>query len=191
MLEPCEARWNRLLDDLRRSPMGVALVAAGGGSGAIGRCFRRPGASETFVEAAIPYSRASMRDYLGEAVAGPSASAETACQLAARACRRAGRLDDHLPTGGEPPRGDRLAVGISLVAALPTLGPGPGRYSIHAAVQTPTAASRWSLSLEGGRWTRSEAETVADELIFRALASLVAGHDNDSFFQRAALEFDP
>lgn len=178
-----EAQWRELLDELHASPVAIALVAAGGGSGAIGRCFQREGASQTFVEAVIPYSRTSMAEYVGSPLAGASASAARVRQLAAVARGRAERLCDI-------DEGNRRAVGIAQVAALPTLPPRRGVDRIHVALKSIDSARQWSLNLAKDSCTRPMAEMISDEMIFMALASCATKIDPDRFFRNAGLTFE-
>lgn len=178
-----EAQWRELFDQLHASPLAIALVAAGGGSGAISRCFQREGASRTFVEAVIPYSRASMAEYAGTPLAGGSASEQAAAQLAAVARGRAERLCD-------VDAGNHRAVGIALVAALPTLPPRRGADRIHVALNSTDVTRRWSLNLVKDSCTRPVAEMISDEMIFMALARCTKQIDADRFFRDAGLTLE-
>ena len=155
--------WDSTLDRLHASDVRIAVVVSGGGSGAIARCFRRAGASRTFVEAAVPYSHAAMQDYLGHKPTGPSASVETARQLSEVAWDRCQRLSDV---------DDFRAAGIALVAALPTSMHRKGHDRIHVAVRCDGKTQTWSENLAGGEFTRESAESLADEMFLTALSSL-------------------
>ena len=183
MMQTTDMQWQELLDALHASPLAIALVAAGGGSGAISRCFQRPGASRTFVEAVIPYSRASMAEYVEGPLAGASASERAAAQLAVVARERAERLCD-------VDKGNHRAVGIALVAALPTKPPRRGGDRIHVAVESIDVTRRWSLRLVKDSCTRPMAEMISDEMIFMALASCTKTIDADRFFRDAGLVLD-
>ncbi len=178
-----DSQWDALLDDLHQSPMVLAIVAAGGGSGAIARCFRRAGASRSFVQAVIPYSRAAMTDYLGGPPPAASASLETAQQLAKCARRRAAGLCDAESSSV-------CSVGIALVAALPTTPPRPVEDRIHVVADRGDRQRCWSLRLTKGDFNRSMAETIGDELVFKSLAWLLGGHSNDSFFHDHHLQLE-
>ena len=180
MMPTDAAQWSELLTTLHDSPVTIALVAAGGGSGAIHQCFQHAGASRTFVEAVIPYSRAAMVEYLGGPPIDASASLPTARQLAARARQRAERLCDE-----DDQR--RRWVGVALVAALPTDTPRRGGDRIHVAWASIDGGRQWSLTLAKDSCTRAEAETISDEMMFLALASLVDGISQDRFFRQTDL----
>jgi len=157
--------WRSLLDALHASPFRVAIVVAGGGAGALAECFRHEGASKTFVDACIPYSRRAMTEYLGAEPRDASAAGKTARQLAEKAFARGQSLDD-----GD---GDGQYAGVALVAALPTTQPRRGADRIHVALHTRETSTLWSTELEKGAYTRESAETVADDLVQIALADLV------------------
>lgn len=78
-------------------------------------------------------------------------------------------------------------VGLALVAALPTDPPRRGGDRIHVALHSQPVASQWSLRLPKDAFTRSLAETISDEMLFQAMATLVPGHSNEAFFAEAAL----
>ena len=160
-----ESHRRRILESLRGSNSRIALVVTGGGSGALSQCFRRSGASDNFIEAAIPYSRAALTEYLGCQPSGSSASAATAKQLASVALRRAARLGD-----GE---GDaRVPTGIALAAALPTTPKRRGSDRIHVAMRVQNRGVLLSVELAKETHDRESAERVADELVFCVLAEL-------------------
>ncbi|MGB7324835.1 MAG: CinA family protein [Rubripirellula sp.] len=155
---------------LVQSDWQIALVVTGGGSGAISHCFRRQGASKNFVEAAIPYSRASLESYLGAPPADSSASTATARQAASSAYKRAETLGtksaDH-------------AVGLAMLAVLPTDPPRPDVCRICVAMQTSRESTVWSTMLDDhagcqNRQKRQAAESIADQMVLNALAHLLS-----------------
>jgi hypothetical protein len=180
--QPCldgvELDWEGVFQSLTSSKLQIAMVVSGGGSGAVARCFRRPGASAIFVEAVIAYSRKSQASYLQRAAEGTSASPQRARQLAATALARAQSLSDH--------EFDVRAAGISLVAALPTQSPRRGEDRIHVALKTSSRAAMWTLALPKGVFDRATAEAIADEMLYIALARL--SHDDDQASDLSTLE---
>ena len=155
-----ELDWARLFDRLAEQTIQIALVCTGGGSGAIARCFRRSGASKNFVEAVMPYSRAASDEYLGREFNGSKASKEFADQLAEVSYQRSGRLSECEPSD---------AVGIALVAALPTSETTDAIEQIHVALHRQEGQRCWSEVLEKGTHSRESAETIADQMVFRAI----------------------
>jgi hypothetical protein len=164
--------WQTVLKQLGQSPWQIAIAVSGGGAGTLAKCFRRPGASRTFVEAAVPYARFAMADYLGEPPVGPSASDATAEQAARRAWQRCRKFADAATS-------EARFAGIALTAALPTTTPRPTPDRIHVAVccDGPQAGQPRchieSRELESGKFTRQSAEDVADQMMLEALASLL------------------
>ena len=163
--------WDELFQTLTQSPLQISLVVSGGGSGAVARCFRRPGASQGFVEAVIPYSRTALASYLAVEPRGTAASPQRARQLPETALARALALADR-----DPPY---ATAGISLVAALPTTVKRRGSDRIHVALHTQSSRVLWSLELPKDAVDRETAESIADEMIFIALSEL-ANKSNQS-----------
>tara|TARA_R110002049_G_scaffold4601_5_gene32068 strand:- start:106902 stop:107435 length:534 start_codon:yes stop_codon:yes gene_type:complete len=161
-----DASWATTLDPLHTTDFQIAMVVSGGGSRAIGRCFQRPGASRSFVEAVVPYSHAAMCEYLNEPPAGPSASVETAIQLSRVAMERCRRLSDNGINTSIP-------VGISLVAALPTSEPRKGQDRIHVALNVNGSIQTWTRQLPRGEFTRDAAERVAEAMFLSAMGELL------------------
>ncbi len=155
-------KWTDTLKRLHASPHRIALVAAGGGCKQVGDCFASPGASKTFVDAAIPYSHAAMRTYLGGLVLESHASTAAARALAVRAHELAARHDDA-----------ENCTGVSIVAALPTTQPRRGQDRIHVIAHNRAQTRQWTLDLIKGSTTRAEAERFADQLLRHAITSIV------------------
>lgn len=156
--------FSELLLRLTRTPWQIAIVVAGGGSGAIAKCLRRPGASKNFVEVVVPYAHEAMVDYLGAAAPAGYADRATATQLASVAMRRVRRLG----VGNAS-----TAVGIALVAALPTEPPRDHVDRIRVTIATENRRQTWSRHLTDRVYTRDLAESIADAMVFTALESLV------------------
>lgn len=181
-----EDRWTESLGRLSGSDIRVAIVVTGGGSGAISRCFRREGASRSFVEAVIPYSHAALLDYMGRALEDSSTSPATARTLATIARKRARVFTD--PGDESDERDSGSWAGIALVAALPTSRLRRGEDRIHVALRSDNESTVWTVHLAKEAHTRDSAETVADEMMLRALSELVGAEANDGFFERAGVQ---
>ena len=162
--KPRKLDWDALFQQLTVAPLQISLVVTGGGSGAVARCLRRPGVSQIFVEAAIPYSRTAVAGYLAMSPRGSSASAQRASQLANTAFSRSLALADRDPPY-EP-------VGLALAAALPTTVKRKGVDRIHVALHTQSQRVAWSLEMSKDVVDRETAESIADEMIFIALSEL-------------------
>jgi nicotinamide mononucleotide (NMN) deamidase PncC len=151
---------NDRLQTMTQRPWQIALVISGGGSGAIGSCLARPGASRCFVEAVMPYSRRAMNDYLGQRPTCPSASVQMARLMAERALVRAAELSD-VP--------DATPVGVAMTCALPTIPPRDHVNQIHVAIASHDIAKDWSRALGPEVETRERAETIANEMLLQTL----------------------
>ncbi len=155
--------WNDLFDHLASVRARISLVVTGGGSGSIAQCLRRPGASQFFVEAIVPYSRRAARAFLQGELPTPNVCEKTAIELAREAYRRAGRLADD--DRGSP-------AGIALTAALPTKPPRDHVEAIFVGLVTESKTETWCVPLPPGRFDRQTAEDIADAMILVALYSL-------------------
>ncbi|TWT54746.1 hypothetical protein Pla22_23980 [Rubripirellula amarantea] len=155
--------WKSLTKRLSQTDWQIALVVSGGGIGAIERCMKRAGASVNFVEAVVPYSRASMRDYLGAPMVGKSASKETSIQLAQVAFERAVSFSD-IDQG--------RAVGIALVAAMPTFPARNQTNQIHVAMITMNGCQSRSRELDGQLIDRDDAEEIAEAMVAEMVENL-------------------
>ena len=105
--------------------------------------------------------------YLGSRPAESRASPEFAQQLASRAFERAGQLADH--DQGVP-------IGIALVAVMPTVPANRVAERIHVALHRPEDRHCWTEVLRKGAHSRESAESIADEMIFRAIEFAVDHH---------------
>jgi hypothetical protein len=153
------------LQMMTQRPWQIALVISGGGSGAIGSCLAKPGASRHFVEAVVPYSRRAMNNYLGQQPTCASASIEMARLMAERALVRAAELSD-FP--------DAIPVGVAMTCALPTIPPRDHVNQIHVAIASLDIAKDWSRLLgpevAGPEVaTRERAEAIAEEMLLQTL----------------------
>ena len=141
----------------------MALVLAGGGTGAIPLLLRRPGGSRTVLDAAVPYGPAAVADYLGHAPAR-ACSAETAEALARRAFQRACefRADRSVPV-----------VGLGATAALATDRVRRGEDRLHAAAFDGSRTIALEFPFEPPHSNRQAQETAAERAIVALLADAV------------------
>ena len=152
---PSNDATHELVRRIHASPERAVISVTGGGSLAMSRLLCVPGASQTVLEARVPYSTAALDDWLG-------LPPEQACSSAtARAMAMAGyRRAEHL-------RGTETfpVVGLGLTASLASDRPKRGAHRIHLAAQS--ASCTWSQSIELVKEARSrdEEETLAAELL--------------------------
>ncbi|MHC2069315.1 nucleotidyl transferase family protein [Bremerella sp. T1] len=171
-----ETITHHLIRQLHRSPWRMAAVVTGGGSEALSQLLSLPGASDTVLEAVIPYSSASLEDYLRYK---PShyCSRATAQAMAMRAFFRARELQSRIsPTDID----DMHLVGIGCSASLRSLRPKKGQHRVHIAVQTASSSSIASLVLTKDSRDRGREENVVAALILNRLADATGISDRIS-----------
>lgn len=137
----------------------AVVVVTGGGSQALADLFVVPGASRTVLEALVPYSDRSMREFLGHEPE-QAVSAETAAALARKAYERALALrpDDDVPV-----------LGIACTAALVTDRPRKGEHRAHVAVCRGEPVEVRSLTLKKNARNRAGEERVVADLVLSAM----------------------
>jgi nicotinamide mononucleotide (NMN) deamidase PncC len=139
----------------------LVVAVTGGGSGAIGALVETPGASQSVLEAIVPYSQAALADWLGGAP-DQACSAPTARAMAMAAFLRARRLD----AGADA----RMLVGVGATASLASNRPKRGDHRLHVAVQTAERTLSRSYRFDKKRGDRQAEEALAARLILAALA---------------------
>lgn len=127
------------------------VAAAAGGSRLLSELLSVPGASNSVLEAVVPYAHNALVEWLGS-VPEQACSAPTARAMAMRAFERARHL-----RGGET----WPVVGFGLTASLAADRPKRGTHRVHAAVQSERATWSLSLELEKGARTRDAEESLA------------------------------
>jgi len=151
----------RIIEQIHASPQQLVLAVSGGGSRAVADLLEVPGASNTVLEAVIPYSRDSMCDWLGgrpDRYCAPSTTRSMAVKAFFRARQYSG-------TSG-------VAVGVACTAGLATNRDRRGPHAIHVAAQTDSLTATWSLEMNKGQRHREEEESVASQLLLRAVAEV-------------------
>ena len=138
----------------------VMLVVTGGGTQALADLLAVPGASRTVLEALVPYSAASVTEFLG-ALPNQVVSIETATALARGAYQRASTLhhEQEIPI-----------VGVACTAALVTNRPKKGAHRAHLGVSSSDETRVYSLTLTKGARDRREEERVVSDLLLAVLA---------------------
>lgn len=157
---------HHLIRQLHRSPWRMTAVVTGGGSEALSQLLSVPGASDTVLEAIIPYSAASLEDFL-HFKPTHYCSRATAQAMAMRSFFRARELQSRIsPTDID----DMHLVGIGCSASLRSLRPKKGEHRVHIAVQTATTSSIASLVLTKDTRDRGREENVVAALLLNRLA---------------------
>lgn len=162
--------WANLIQQLHGTTNRIVLSVTGGGSRVISELLSVPGASNTILEAVVPYATEALTEWLGRSP-DRFCSRETALNMAAVAWCRATKLA----------AGDNAAepMGVACTASLASSQPKRGDHRCWVAIQTNDAAYVYSLLLAKGHRDRSGEERVAAELILQAILE-VAGILNSS-----------
>jgi nicotinamide mononucleotide (NMN) deamidase PncC len=148
----------QLIALLHESPYRCVLAVTGGGAGAIAWLLSVPGGSRTVLEASVPYSEDSLKEYLGRA---PESFCSVAAsqEMAVRAQQRARRLAPGAPTAG-----------VGCTASLVSDRPKRGDHRFHISVHTGLRTTTHSLTLVKGARDRQGEEYIVDLALLNALA---------------------
>ncbi|GAB2226617.1 hypothetical protein Droror1_Dr00022430 [Drosera rotundifolia] len=140
------------IEAIHSSPTQAVIYLAGGASHALGWLTSVPGASNTVLEAVVPYSRMSLIQLIGK-VPSQFVSPQTAQDMAIAAYNRALRLS----RPGVP------VVGVAFTGSLATTRPKLGDHRFH--LSTRTSDSLWlsDVTLSKGFRTREEEEVVSSQ----------------------------
>jgi hypothetical protein len=161
-----------VVDLIRRvhaAPPRAVIAVTGGGSRAISALLVVPGASQTVLEARVPYTSAALVEFLGLAPE-QFCSEPTARAMAMAAFRRAERLraaELSSAVGEAWP-----VVGIGLTASLASDRPKRGAHRIHLATQSESWTRSQTIELVKGARSRDEEETLAAALLIDLLATM-------------------
>lgn len=152
-----------VIKNIHSSPWQFVIAVTGGGSSAISELLKVPGASQSIIDAQVPYHANALGHFLG---AAPTkyCSSETARSMAMRAFMRLGELIPDSDPG--------FRCGVACTAALATDHEKKGDHAIHLAMQTQNMTRCISVTLEKGQWTREQEEALACELLIASLAEI-------------------
>ena len=133
------------IQEIHSSDYKFVIVSSGGGSNAIASLLEVPGASNTVLEAYIPYAKESLDFYL---LKKPDfyCSKETALRMAAKAYSAAKKID------AESSR--KKLLGVAITAALATNYKKRGDHKFHIALQTEDYSKSISCVLDKGARSR-------------------------------------
>jgi nicotinic acid mononucleotide adenylyltransferase len=160
-----------LIRRIHSTPGEMVLAITGGGSGVIGELLSVPGGSRTVLEAIVPYSAASLEQFLH--TQPEHFCSESTARLMAMAAFQCARQLQHLnaqAAGGVEGKNLQPPIGIGCTASLASDRPKRGPHRIHVALQTAAATSTHSLELLKGRRTRPEEESLASLMILNTVA---------------------
>ena len=133
------------IKDIHESIFKFVIVSSGGGSNVIGTLLIVPGASNSILEAYIPYAKESLDFYL---MRKPESycSLDTTTRMAARAYSAAKKIDQQSDI--------KNLFGIAITATLSTNYEKRGDHRFHIAVQTRDFSKSISCTLEKGKRSR-------------------------------------
>ncbi|KAL3501773.1 hypothetical protein ACH5RR_036222 [Cinchona calisaya] len=148
-----------LIEAIHSSPTQAVLYLAGGASQALGWLMSVPGASNTVLEAVVPYSRMSSIQLLGK-VPAQFASAQTAEEMAVLAYNKALKLSKP----GSP------VLGVGFTGSLASAHPKLGDHRFY--LSTRTANQLWvsTVKLTKGLRSREQEDTVSSQFLLKAIA---------------------
>lgn len=138
------------------------IVVTGGGATAISRLLSVPGGSRSVLSATVPYSSASLIEWLGRTPES-FCSSETARAMAAVACHQARRL------AAADNRSETL-FGLSCTASLASDRPKRGAHRAHLVLHSLSCTRGVSLVFDKGARDRRGEEELLSELILNLLA---------------------
>ncbi|XP_027097660.1 uncharacterized protein [Coffea arabica] len=149
-----------LVGSIHSCPTQAVLYIAGGASQALGLLLSVPGASNTVLEAVVPYSGMSMIQLLGK-VPAQFASAKTAEEMALLAYNRALKLSKP----GSP------VLGVGFTGSLASTRPKLGDHRFHLSTRTSDQLWVSTVTLSKGLRTREQEETVSSQFLLKGIAN--------------------
>ena len=151
----------KTISNIHESKFKFVIVSSGGGSNAIGSLLKVPGASNSILEAYIPYAKESLDFYL---MKKPESycSLDTTTRMAARAYSAAKKIDQETNI--------EQLFGIAISATLSTNYEKKGDHRFHIAVQTRDFSQSISCILNKGQRTREEEEELVTEFVIALIS---------------------
>lgn len=160
---------------IHSTPTKAVIYCSGGGATAISSLLSFPGASQTILDASVPYDRGAMLELLdnNQPIPKSLSSREASTALARAALRRAAHL--------APP--DTPLIGVGAACALATARPRRGDSRAHVTVALPTGFSHYKLlfgDIDSERESRRlQQEHASSRLIIQAMASAMNVESDD------------
>ncbi|KAK9276277.1 hypothetical protein L1049_005808 [Liquidambar formosana] len=153
--------WIRaLVEAIHSSPTQAVLYLSGGASQALGWLMSVPGASNTVLEAVVPYSRMSMIQLLGK-IPTQICSQQTSEEMALLAYNRALKLS----SPGSP------VLGVGFTGSLASTRPKLGDHRLHLSTRTSDRLWVSTVILSKGLRTREQEDKVSSHLLLKAVAN--------------------
>jgi hypothetical protein len=169
-----------LVERIHGLPDSGVFAVTGGGAVLLADLLTVPGASATVLEALVPYAGDALAEFIG-AAPDQACSAQTACDMAMAAFRRARVLAPNEP---------QHRFGFGCTASLATTSPKRGEHRAHLALQTLAETRTWSITFAKGARDRAAEERLLADIALAALAETFALQTNLSLDLRAGEEID-
>lgn len=151
---------SQLVREIHAAPLRLVVAVTGGGSEAISQLLTTPGASQTVLEAVVPYSSEALVRFLA-AEPEQYCGRHTSRAMAMAAYQRARSLSANHPLAG-----------VSATASLASDRPKQGEHRVHAAIQTSAVTHGVSLVLTKDARNRREEESLVASLLLNLIAEV-------------------
>ncbi|KAK2635256.1 hypothetical protein Ddye_030048 [Dipteronia dyeriana] len=148
------------VEAIHACPTQLVLYLSGGASQALGMLMSVPGASNTVLEAVVPYTRMSMIQLLGK-IPSNFCSQQTAETMALSAFNRALKLS----RPGVP------VLGVGFTGSLASSRPKLGDHRFHLSTRTSDQLWVSTVTLSKGTRTREEEDKVSSHFLLKAIAN--------------------
>lgn len=148
-----------MIEAIHQTRPRLVFVTAGAGSQALADLLGVAGASETLLEAVVPYSYMAFNDFLGY-VPPKYVDAQTANFLAGRAFTRARQLENE----------QRPVLGLACTATIATNRPKKGEHRAYMALWQLESVTCVSVRLDKGARDRPQEEGVVSQILLNLLA---------------------
>ncbi|XP_078431486.1 nucleotidylyl transferase superfamily protein isoform X2 [Wolffia australiana] len=156
-----DARIRSVVEAIHASPTQAVLYLTGGASQALGWMLSVPGASDTVLEALVPYSKYSLSQLLGK-VPERFASQEVVEKMSTLAYDRALKLS----------RPGRLVVGVGFSGSLASVSPKKGRHRFVLATRTSNRLWVSNVTLCKGLRSREEEDALSSMFLLKGIADI-------------------
>ena len=151
-----------VIKKIHDSSFRFVLISSGGGTNAISEILKVPGASNSVLEAYVPYAKESLDHYL---LRQPDhyCSLDTTLSMAAKAYSAAKKID----TKTHP----KKLFGVAVTASLATNYSKKGDHKFFIAIQTHKYSQSFSYQFTKGELSRDEEEKIVTKYIISALSA--------------------
>ena len=151
---------------IHASPLQLVFAATGGGSLLISDLLTEPGASQTVLEALVPYGESALGEFLGHQP--EQCCSEKTAQCMAMAAFR--RFPNCTQSGN--------FIGVGCTCSLASNRPKCGEHRVHWVVQSATHTLATSVVFEKGIRSRFKEERLVADLLVETIAAYVGATDD-------------